>query len=103
MDYVLCNKVSSLKVDDKYLTLFDLCCMILERIPKDGISISEMKVDLELSEKIFGKKEDEEISVTTNEIKRLKTLIDSTKFPFRHVAFIQFSEFINDLHNKLML
>ncbi|MEG0528995.1 MAG: hypothetical protein RR578_01475 [Bacilli bacterium] len=97
MSYVLCNKVSTLKVDDGYLSLFDLCAMILERIPKEGITIQEMKLDLSMSDKFYDRKENEEVEFSAEEIERLKILLNATKFPFRHKAFIEFSDFIMNL------
>lgn len=97
MSYVLCNKVSTLKIDDGYLSLFDLCSMILERVPKEGITIKEMKSDLSMSDKFYGKEENEEVEFSAEEIERLKTLLNATRFPFRHKAFIEFSDFIMGL------
>lgn len=100
MSYVLCNKVSTLKIDNDYLSLFDLCLMILDRVPKEGVSIEEMKLDLSMTDKFFNKERNDEIDLSIKEIERLKTLLNLTKFPFRHKVFIEFSDYIMGLIKK---
>ena len=84
MSYVLCNKVSTLKIDNDYLSLFDLCLMILDRVPKEGVSIEEMKLDLSMTDKFFSKERNDEIDLSIKEIERLKTLLNLTKYRQLH-------------------
>ena len=101
MSYVLCNKVTSLKVGDDFISFCELCIMILERIPANGITVYEMKLDFELTNKLINSKKEKEIELTSDEVKRLKNLLNSARFPFRNRAFVEFGDEIDNLYKKL--
>ena len=101
MKNVLCNKVTTLKVGDEFISYAGLCIMILERIPANGVTVKEMKLDYELTNKLMNVKEDEKITLLNEEVKRLKELLDLAKFPFRNRAFVEFGDEIDRMYNEL--
>lgn len=98
MEYVLCNKLTSIyKSEKEFLSYFDLISENLGKAPTSGLTIIEMKKVLDLLDKL---KANEEVEIGEQEYQYLLNVITSTKWTVIHKDLVEFYDYLNSLNKK---
>ena len=96
MEYVICNKSTSIFIDkDKSLTYFDLLSSLIEKVPAQGLTIAEMKKEFDLLEKM--KSNEDEIHLDENEYVHLLNYLNETKWTIKNKDLIDFYDYFTSL------
>lgn len=91
------KETSILLTDDVNLTYAHLLATIVNKPMKEGITIKEMKRDLELLDKLEAAKAGESFEVTDEELKHLIKITLEFQWGMRHKDLVTFIEYVESL------
>ena len=91
MNYVLCNKETSiLEGDEQYLTYSKILKSLIESSPSNGATIAQMKQDFTIIDKL--EEDSINIDLSIDELNRLIEIVETTQFAVRHRDLINLYE-----------
>lgn len=100
MNYVLCNKETSiLKEVGKYLSYFEILKNLIDSTPVNGVTISQMRQDFAIIDKLEANSEKAEFS--NEELNRIIEYVESTPFAIKHRNIIEMYDYINQVKNQV--
>ena len=75
----------------------DLLAVVLNQPVREGITLKEMRADLDLLSKIETLQKQEEETFTKEEIDKIKALVSDFKWGARHTDLLDFGDYIDSL------
>ena len=98
MNYVLCNKETSiLKGEGKNLSYFEILKSLIDSTPVNGITISQMRQDFAIIDKLDESLENAKFSL--DEINRIVEFVESTPFAIKHRDIITMYDYVVNIKN----
>ncbi len=92
---ILNKKTQLLLSEDKCITYADLIGMQLNKPLQAGITLKEMKRDLEVLKKLD--EAEEVITLTDEEFKYVANVVEHSQWAVRHLDIIEFADYIANL------
>lgn len=97
MKYVICNKETTIfKGKDSFISYFDLLSDLVGKTPTEGLTIIEMKKNLDLLEQLKTK---EEIELNETDYQSILLILNETKFTIMHNDLVTFYDYFSSIKN----